>query len=67
MCDTLPYLAILQNIEAIQITFMREIRHYTLTIHKAKRDTTLSGMEVNKLTPTNFEDWLTAFTSLVRR
>ena len=65
ICNNLPTLAILQNINASHPSLKRKTRHSTITTEKAKRNVTLTDMEVPKLTPTTVEDWHTAFTSVV--
>ena len=67
ICNTLPTLVILQNVNAIHQSPKRKRRHSTFTTEKEKRNVTLPDMEVPKLTPTTVEDWHTAFTTVVRK
>ena len=65
MCNSLPTLTIVQNIFSIKTSLIRKTNLYWLTTQKAKRGSTLPHMEVLNLTPYNFEDMHTTFTSLV--
>ena len=67
MCDDLPTMYILHNKYPFMIILVRKMRRYALTNQKKNQDATLPDMEVPNLTPTNFEYWRTAFTSVVGR
>ena len=67
ICDNLPNMAIIKNIDAVQLTLLSKMRRTLITTQKAKRGTTLPNMEVPKITWTNFEDWYTALPSVVGR
>ena len=65
MWYTLPDLAILQNINAVQLTLLSKMHQPDLTNQKAIWDATLPNMEVPKLAPTAFKDCNTIFISVV--
>ena len=65
ICDNLPNMAIIKNIDAVKLTLLIKMLRTVITTQKSKRDTTLPNMEVPKLAPTAFIDCNTIFISVV--
>lgn len=67
MCIALPNLTILQHLDQNQLTIMKNNRRTALSMDAVRRNQKLPDMTVPKLTATNFEQFNTAFSAVVRR
>ena len=67
LCNALPDVTTLNNLDAGQVNIMRRLRRSALDDMASKKAVKLPDMKVPKLTNTNFEDWNTAFSSVVGR
>ena len=67
LCDAFTDATIITAIYAGQLNIMRRIRRSTLDDMASKKNVKLPDIRVPKLTNTNFEDWNTAFSSVVGR
>ena len=65
--DALPDTTILTAIDFDQVQIMRRLRKSALDDMASRENVKLPDMKVPKLTNTNFEDWNTAFSSVVVR
>ena len=66
-CDALTDATILTAIDAGQVNITRRLRRSDLDDTASKKNVKLPDMKFPKLTNTNFEDWNTAFSSVVGR
>lgn len=67
LCNALPNQAMLQALNAAQISILQARRTQALQDESQITDTLLPSMEVPKLTATNYETFIMAFTALAAR
>ena len=66
-CDTLPSAAVLNALDANQVSSMRKFRRQAIISQSLHKEVTLPDMKVPKLTAQTFDDWNTSFTTVFAR
>ena len=66
-CDALPSAAVLNALDASQVSSMRKFRRQVIISQSLRKAVTLPDMKVPKLTPHTFDDWNKSFTTVVWR
>ena len=66
-CDALPSVAVLNALDANQLSSMRKFRWQAIISKSLRKEVTLPYMKVQKLTAQTFDDWSTSFTTVIER
>ena len=66
-CDALPNAAVLNALDANQLSSMRKLRRQAIVSQSLRKEVTLPDMKVPKLTALTFDDWNTSFSTVVGR